>query len=316
MAKISVIIPINNEATYVDAICMSLFCQVEQNIQIIFVSNASDADTADILKRYADFDERIGVLFVHRQTSLLDCCRLALEYVKYPSVVLLNGTKNFFMAQTYFRRMSDSMKKNKSDFVYAPSLILGAQTFIKLPFYQVPDQVFKKFIKNPFFSMKDMNERLFFELSLSPWGKLYNTDFLRGRSFDTFEESFGLECFFAAKRISYIFNNLCFYKAEPRDFENQAVFDEQMQNQKILEKYGVYDKYKDFFVCHKMQKIWYTLGLTAPERQAPLFERMKADFAGEDFGKYNPEILARCVFYHKLHQASKMDLQQFRRFFR
>ena len=88
MPKLSIIIPVHNEKTFLKRCLDSIITQSFRDLEILCIDDASTDGSTDILQHYADLDSRIHVTFYERRLGTVLARKLALldvrgEYVMF-----------------------------------------------------------------------------------------------------------------------------------------------------------------------------------------------------------------------------------------
>ena len=309
MVQISVIIPVENSIDNIDATLLSVFAQSMQDTEIIIVDNASVDGTSELLKRYVLFDKRVQVIGLKQKTTRNDCCRIGIEKAHAPYIYLMDGTKYVYLAQGCLDRLLMNIQKFDSDFVYSPCLVVDAENWSFLPLYQVKPE---NFVHKKIFNSQDIPSDLLFRLYLSPWAKLYKKEFLLQGSFEPYEETFFLDCLLRAKKITYDLLNLYFYHMKPHELKRNNAVQEELANYEVLQKHGMFEKYKNAYIYHKMRNLWLNVMYAEDSEKIGSFEEMKAEFSNEDFSQYDFDILRKRDLFWAIRNIKNLRYEEFK----
>ncbi|MBP5353018.1 MAG: glycosyltransferase family 2 protein [Alphaproteobacteria bacterium] len=309
MAAVSIIIPTEDSVNNIDALLLSIFVQSVQDTEIIFVDNVSKDGTRKLLDRYVKFDKRVQVVKLRKKVSLTECCRVGLEHATAPYVYFMNGTKFVYINQGCLARLIDNAGKYDSDFVYSSCGMVDALTMDGIPLYQIPKE---NFVQKEVFSVADIPSDMLFKMYLSPWAKLYKREFLQKITFPKFEETFFLECIFNAEKISYDLDILyiCHFTQKDLEFNNVAAIES--ANLEVLLKYNAFEKYKNAYIYHKMRCFWLGIMWAPIAQKQAMFAELKAEFADEDFGQYDFNVLRKEDLYWAVQNVKNLDWNDFK----
>ncbi|MBR6327491.1 MAG: glycosyltransferase family 2 protein [Alphaproteobacteria bacterium] len=311
MANISIIVATKNCFEKIDALMLSLFRQDERDIEIICVDDASSDTTLNLLTHYAEFDKRIQIIANKKSVGLLECCRIGLKKATAPYVMFLNGTHHLLLVQAFLERLLNSAKQYNSDIVYTPSVFVDAETFAAYPLYIFSPQMFHSVVQKPCFAGKALHPQLLFMLYLSPYGKLYKTEFIKKMDFSAYDEPFFLDAMLKAERISYDLYFLCYRQVRRAEMERPQIFDEQRENQTVLQQNGVWNSHKHAFICYKMGTAQLVMQ-NAPQAQRPeIFAKMQKEFSAENFAQYDFNVLRKYKIYWMFQKIADMSYEDF-----
>lgn len=309
MAQISVVIATENCFEKIDAMMLSLFRQSLDDIEIICVDNGSTDGTLGLLQNYAKFDKRVKVIEQKKSAGLLACCSIGLKEVCAPYVMFLNGSHHLLFAQAFLERLLDSAVQYNSDVVYTPVVLIDAVRFTAYSIDIFPKEIFDESVLTQPFKAEDVKGGLLMNFYLSPYLKLYQTEFAKGLDYQAYDEPFFLEALYKAERISGDFDFLCYRQVHKEEFIDKNVIEAQNANRHTLEKYGAWEKLKNAYISRKMRAIWRMFQcISAKEREA-LFEKMKAEFTTEKFAEYDFNLLRKSKLYWHLQSISNMTYQ-------
>ena len=309
MAEVSIVIPTENSAANIDALLLSIFVQEEQDTEIIVVDNASTDDTLKLLNRYVKFDKRVHLVKLKEKVCVTECCRIGWEHATAPYIYFADSTKFIYLCQGCLARLIDNAKQHDSDFVYSSCAMINTHNMQGIPLYQIPKE---DFIKEYVFNVADIPSDMLFKMYLSPWAKLYKREFLQKITFPEFEETFFLECIFNAEKISYDLENLYICHFLPKDLEFNNVVAVERANLEVLCKYNAFEKYKTAYIYHKMRCMWLAIMRTPIAQKQARFAELKAEFADEDFSRYDFNVLRKEDLYWAVQNIKNLDWNDFK----
>lgn len=115
MPKVSVIMPVYNVASYLDAAFISLQQQTLTDYEVIVVNDGSTDDSQDIISRYAQSDTRIISFQQHNQGQSV-ARNLALEHATGDYIYFMDSDD--VIAPETLQNCYDYAEKTQADFVF------------------------------------------------------------------------------------------------------------------------------------------------------------------------------------------------------
>lgn len=91
MPKVSIIIPVYNNAPYLDECLDSVIRQTVNDIEIICVNDASTDNSLEILKKYEKLDKRIKVINLEKNGGVSNARNIALDNINGKYVCFLDS---------------------------------------------------------------------------------------------------------------------------------------------------------------------------------------------------------------------------------
>lgn len=260
MVKVSVVIPIYNVEKYLEDCLNSIVYQTLKDIEIICIDDGSTDNSLKILNRYAKNDSRIIVISQENMGHAAATNR-GMDIAKGEYLYLMDS--------------DDIIKLNALEDTYriSKSKNLDLLIFKSINYYELENKfyetevysmgnLFKK-VGNNIFTYKDIPDVLF-DISVTPWSKLYNLDFIRrinarfpeGLIFD--DNVFFWQVLFNAKRI-YFYNEFLFtrrwYSSSSTTLGDERFLDSIEIINLIGEefkKYGEFDNHKNILYNKKV----------------------------------------------------------------
>lgn len=287
MVEISVIIPVYNCEEYLDESVGGILNQTFTDIEVICVDDGSKDNSLNILKDFAKEDSRLQVFHQENQGG--------------------GNARNFALTKAtgkylYFMDADDIIcpealekcyglceEKNLDFMVFkATTYSENSKKYVAYPYFTM-DKLYE-FVGDEVFSIEDIGD-LIFEFSVTPWGKLYNRDFVMksGAQFaeriSFHDNKFFWEMLFNSKRICFL--NETYYVrrihsqslvgAKNRGYFNTFIAFNQVFE--IFRKYNHFDEFKTQLYNWKMR-----LQLTR-------YKRIHEDYKQEFFERYREEII-------------------------
>ena len=294
----------------IDAAMLRVFLQREDDVEIICVDDASNNKTVELLRQYALFDRRISLIENKKEIGLLKCCELGIKAAKSPYTMLLNATWHFLLAEDYSKRLLALASESAADVVLSPVVLVDAIRFFAYQIGIFPPEVVQKNIGATVFRAADVQNGFYFNFNLSPYFKLFRTDFLKSLDFSLKSEPFLLNALFSAKRVAFETDFMCYRQVKASELFEPEVFLEQAQICEVMKKTDVWDTQKTYFVMHKYEKLWQSLQLAPNEQKKQIFEKIKQEFEAEDFSQYDFNILRKCQLYWSLKSAVNLSFDE------
>ncbi len=212
MVKVSVVIPVYNVEKYLEDCLNSIVNQTLRDIEIICIDDGSTDNSLAILNDFAEFDDRMIIVSQSNQGHAVSTNR-GIEMAQGEYLYLMDSddiVKLNTLEDTY-----NLCKSKDLDF-----LIFKAQAYNELEnrFYDGENYVMEglfKSVGNSIFNYKDIPDEELFHISVTPWSKLYNRQFImdcgakfpEGLVFD--DNVFFWQVLFNARRI-YFYNEFLF----------------------------------------------------------------------------------------------------------
>ena len=212
MIKVSVVIPVYNVENYLEDCLNSIVNQTLRDIEIICINDGSTDDSLRILEDYAKNDDRIIILSQENQGH---------------AVATNTGIQMSKGEYLYLMDADDIIKLNtlEDSYFLCKSKNLDFVIFKAINYYELENKFYEsemysmqslfKSVGNSIFTYKDIPDDVLFNMSVTPWSKLYNRDFVlnsgakfpEGLIFD--DNVFFWQVLFNAKRI-YFHNEFLF----------------------------------------------------------------------------------------------------------
>lgn len=207
MAKVSVVIPVYNVEDYLGECLDSIINQSLKDIEIICINDGSTDNSLGILKRYAEKDDRIILLSQENQGH---------------AVATNKGIRMATGEYLYLMDSDDIVKLNalEDTFNLCKSKNLDFIIFKAINYYEKEDKFYEtevysmqnllKSVGENVFTYKDIPDDVLFNMSVTPWSKLYKREFIincgakfpEGLIFD--DNVFFWQTLFNAKRIYFL----------------------------------------------------------------------------------------------------------------
>ena len=319
MPKVSVIVPVYKVERYLDICLDSIINQTFDDFEVICVNDGSPDNCIDILRQYAKLDKRIEIISQKNQ-GLSSARNTGLKYAKGEYITFVDSDD--FLSPVALERMYKNISENKSDYMYS----YVYQHFPDRGFYwELPNKKeFTKYIKEPVFNETELGAEFYLKFIWSAWAKMYRKDFIKDFSFPEgliFEDMpFFAQCYLNAKRISYDFDPLYFYRKTPDSLITSAgknfldLFKINKIVTEIFEKSGKYEKYRKILLVSQMESVLIRTLETKRHLRKEMFAKLQETFGGIDFSKYDMSILEKKNIYYAYKEILNKSYSEFENF--
>lgn len=307
MVKVSVVIPVYNVEPYLN-ICMdSVVNQTLKDIEIICINDGSTDKSLDILNSYAEKDDRITVISQENGGHAVATNKgMKLAQGKYLYLMDSDDMLDLeALEKTY-----NAAEEKQVDFVLFQAMNYDEATDRTYANEMYSMNRLADFVGDEIFDYKDIGD-LAFTISVTPWTKLYNREFVEkcGASFPEgliFEDNvFFWEVFFSAERIYFLKEHLFtrrWHDASSTRAGDKRFLDAIKVNDLILEvfeKFGLLDDeiYNVTAYNRKIKSNFNRLSLIKDEFKPLYFNEMQKNFknwvSDEEFYDFLSTILTR-----------------------
>ena len=278
--KVSVIIPVYNSSEFLDECIQGILNQSLKDIEIICVDDGSTDDSLIKLLNYAKNDNRLKIYHQENQGGG-PARNLALTKAKGKYLYFMDSDD--VLHEEALERCYEICEQYHVDFSIFKAINFNESTneYEEDPYFSMPKLY--DFVGDDVFNFEEIGD-LIFNISVTPWGKLYNRDFVlsSGAQFATqssfHDNKFFWEMLFNSKKI--IFINETFYvrrlhNASLQGSKKKGFFDSFIAFNQIYEIFKKYNKFENFKVRLYNMKIrsLYTRFTMIHEDYKPLFFR-------------------------------------------
>ena len=324
--KVSIVVPCYNVSKYIKECINSIIGQTLQEIEIICVNDGSTDNTLDILKEYEKIDKRIKIInkknsgYGHSMNVGFDNA-----HGKYIGIV----ESDDFILPTMFEMLYNIAESKNYDIVKSDFYTFTGDISNRNYFYN------NTCTSNTYYG-KSLNadiEPEIFRFAMNTWTGIYNKEFLNNNNIRHHESpgasyqdnGFWFQTFCYAKSI-YFYNKAFYVYRIDNIFSsinnpNKALcaFDEYEWIRDILEKNGIFEKFKSQWHYKKLHNIMFTMQRVSENSRPVVLERakkeysayitnkeIKKDFFNEDEWNYITSIIENSIFKHKHHKKIKI----------
>lgn len=327
MVKVSVVVPVYNVEDYLRECLDSIVNQTLKDIEIICVNDGSPDNSLDILYEYQEKDNRIIVISqdngghaVATNVGMRKASGKYLFLMDSDDILELNALKD-----TY-----DLAEEKNVDFVLFKAINYDD---INDEYYETENYSMNKVyarVKDDVFTYEDIDD-LIFNMSVTPWSKLYRRDFIEKHEIIfpeglIFEDNvFFWKVLFNAERICFLDQFL--FKRRWYPFSSTTNGDLRFLSSisvinlvwDVFNEFDLFEKHKVDLYRIKVFTFNMRLQKIKPEFKDDFFSAMKNDFISmvnnkelyEDFMK-NAPYKARKIFEHVLISKNSKEFNNIR----
>lgn len=260
MVEISVIMPVYNCEEYLKESIESVLNQSFDDFEFICVDDGSTDNSLKILQDFEKRDDRIQVF--HQENKGGGTAR-NFALTKASGNYLLFIDSDDILYSSALEETHELIKQKNVDFLLFKAIDYdsGIDKYFKEEYFTM-DEIYDK-VKDEVFSYEDLGD-LIFKMSATPWGKLYNLDFIKncGAQFAEgiifHDNLFFWDMLFASKRICFYNETLYLRRIhstsiqESKDKRFLNIFPAFRGILSMFVKYDNVDKYKHFFYNWKV----------------------------------------------------------------
>ena len=298
MVKVSVIMPVYNAGVYLHEACRSVLGQSYSDIELVCVDDGSTDNSLDILNEIAAKDSRVKVF--HQENCGGGAARnFALNHITGKYLYFMDADDN--VKSEMFSELVAKMEADSLDFIIFSAMNYAEDTgeLFKTPYYSMSK--IKAFGEGKIFGFDDLGD-LIFDISVTPWCKFYNADFVRKSGAKFLENSifhdnqFFWEVLFNAKRMTFV--DGYYYTRRRHSASSTGAGDARYVNIinvvnniiKLFIKYSQLEKYKH--ILYNKKVFWiYTRYVEIHEE----FKKLFYDAMKEDFSNISDKSFVECL---------------------
>ena len=286
MSKISVVMPVYNASEYLKASIDCILNQTYQDIELVCVDDGSTDSSLEILKSIADADSRVKVFSQTNQGGGA-ARNFALKHVTGKYLYFMDADD--ILDLNAFEELVAIADEKSLDFIIfkATNYDSDTDTYYDTDYYSM--QKLKSYVNDKVFGFDDLHEHIF-DISVTPWCKFYNLEFVNKSQAKFLEGSifhdnqFFWEVLFNAKRM--YFKDKAYYTRRRHSASSTGAGDERYVNIinvvnniiKLFVKYGHLDTYKNILYNKKVQWIYARYVDIHEEYRQMFYDEMKRDF--------------------------------------
>lgn len=248
----------------------SLVNQTFDDIEILCINDGSSDGSLEILRQYAEKDDRILVI---------DQENMGVAKTRNNALDMVSGSYVYFMDSddtldiNAFKKLYANLKSNDSDFCIMKSMFTNGEETYRFPAFDLDKEFSSVNFSRFTFTYRDVKSHVLNDL-FALWLKMYKREFLLGSEDFTFPDiksysdaPFHVKTFLKAEKISFVPEYLYCYR------ENDVSLAHSSSNtvnffsiSDIIEEYlvenGYYGEFKDEFQSFKIVKLVHYMGFT------------------------------------------------------
>ncbi|WP_296889892.1 glycosyltransferase [uncultured Methanobrevibacter sp.] len=284
--KVSVVIPVYNVEEFLGECLDSIVNQTLKDIEIICVNDGSKDKSLEILNYYAEHDDRFTVISQENSGHAVATNR-GMDLARGKYLYLMDSDD--FIELTALEEAYNYAEEKNVDFVIFQSMnyVTDEDRYYKAENYSM--EKVADLVGESVFDYKDLGD-LIFNITVTPWSKLYKTNFVRecgakfpeGLIFD--DNIFFWDVLFSAKRIAFyrkhLFNRR-WYSYSSTTAGDQRFLDSIDINNLMIDrfkKYGAFDQFKEILYNRKVNMTYNRFVDIKPEFEKMFFEKLHADY--------------------------------------
>lgn len=286
MVKVSVVMPVYNAEDYLRQAVDSILNQSHQDIELICVNDGSSDDSLDILNDYASSDSRVKV-FSQENRGGGAARNFALAHVTGKYLYFMDSDDT--IVPEAFEELIAVMEDENLDFAIFQATNYATDTgeVFRTPYYTM--EKLKNFGQNRVFSFDDLGDMIF-DISVTPWCKFYNAEFVKSSGARFLENSifhdnqFFWEVLFNAERMTFISRE--YYQRRRHSASSTGAGDERYVNIinvvdniiLLFEKYNQLERFKRILYNKKVLWIYTRYLEIRDEFRQMFYDAMKDNF--------------------------------------
>lgn len=300
MVKVSVIMPVYNAGDYLRQACECILKQTHTDIELICVDDGSTDNSLAILNEIAAEDSRVRV-FSQENRGGGAARNFALKHISGKYLYFMDADDKVKLE--LFSDMIPKMQEDNLDFIIFSAINYASDTdkLFKSPYYSMSK--LKEFGEGKIFGFDDLGD-LIFDISVTPWCKFYDAEFVLNSGARFLENSifhdnqFFWELLFNARKMTFV--DGFYYMRRRHSASSTGAGDERYVNIinvvnniiKLFIKYNQLERYKHILYNKKVFWIYTRYEDIKDEFKKLFYDSMKEDFTNiEDnqFSKYLDE---------------------------
>lgn len=286
MVKISVVVPIYNVEEFLEECLDSIINQTFKDIEIICIDDGSTDNSLNILKKYSSFDSRIRVISQENCGHAV-ATNLGITLSKGKYLFLMDSDD--ILELTAFEELFYYAEEKNVDFLIfqAMNYIMDEDRYYKSELYSLKKLV--NLVGSNIFKYENVKD-LIFDIPVTPWSKLYRTEFIKksgakfpeGLVFD--DNIFFFEILFNAERIviyeKYLFIRRWYNYSSTTNGDKRFMDSIDINNLTIdlFKKYGVFEEFKKELYNRKVNLGNFRFVRIKDEFKGIYFEKLQNDF--------------------------------------
>ena len=286
MVKVSVIMPVYNAQDFLTESIDCILNQTLSDLELICVDDGSTDGSLDMLNEFASKDSRIQVY--HQQNRGGGAARnVAMTYAKGKYLYCMDADD--LIELNALEKLYDIAEEKDTDFIIFQAINYDDELdkYYHTDYYDM--NYLADFVGDSIFGVDDVKD-YFFNISVTPWCKFYNLDFVK-KSKAQFAEGlifhdniFFWEVFFNAKRIYFLrevlYTRRRHMKSSTGTKNKNHVSTIKINNMiiKLFMDYGYFDEKKKTLYNKKLNLVYRRFSEIKDEFKPYFYSVMKEDF--------------------------------------
>lgn len=323
MAKISLIVPVYNVEDYLDICLDSILAQSFKDFEVICVNDGSTDSSLEILKKYAKFDKRIKI-YNKENGGLSDARNFGMKKISAKYVMFVDSDD--WLSHVALERLYKNIIQYDSDFNFCGVRKVDDFTRDNPIWLLCHPEEFKNYVKTPSFNPDDIKSEFMYKMHFMAWGKLYKSEFIKDFSFPKgkiFEDNpFFAECYLSAKRISFDFAPLYYYRVnrpnsiiETKAEKYKDIFDIADIVKEVFVKHSKFEKYKTDYILYYLKSFFcYTARIKDDKTRELSFKLLKERLDKFESKEFDKEKLEKDGLFKTIYSVKNMDYSNFKDF--
>lgn len=286
MVKVSVVIPVYNVEKYLEDCLNSVLKQTLTDLEVICVNDGSEDKSLEILNKYAQKDKRMTVISQENMGHAVATNKgISLATGEYLFLMDSDDIIEYNALEVTYNKA----KETDVDFVLFKAINYNNQEkkYYETKSYSM-NELYER-VKENIFNYEDIKD-LIFTISVTPWSKLYNRQFIienhilfpEGLIFD--DNIFFWEAFFNAEKIVFLNEFLFirrFYSTSSTNNGDLRFLDSIEINNLIWEtftKYNHFNEHKNTLYNNKILSLYNRYTKIKDEYKNIFFDEMKKSY--------------------------------------
>ena len=288
MVEISIVIPVYNVEEFLEECLDSIINQTFKDIEIICINDGSTDGSLDILKKYALNDDRF-IIISQENGGHAVATNKGIDIAKGKYLFLMDSDD--ILELTAFEETYNYAEEKNVDFLIFQALnyVMDEDRYYKSDLYSLNKLI--NAVGDKIFNYQDVCN-LIFDIPVTPWSKLYKTDFIKkygakypeGLVFD--DNIFFFEILFNAERIAIYEKYL--FKRRWYTYSSTTLGDERFMDSidinnltiDLFKEYGVFEYHKKELYNRKVNLANFRFVRIKDDLKDIYFDKVQNDFNG------------------------------------
>ena len=289
MIKFSVVLPVYNVEQYLKECLDSIINQTYKNLEIICINDCSEDNSLEILKEYAEKDNRIKVIEKSARGGLGAARNTALNEI----LAIGGGSEHNYVS---FIDSDDYIAPNMYEILAqkieeTPADIICFNYFTLKNGIELKEKIYYEKLKNEYYTKENLKTIFMYDLSPMVWNKIYSKEFLQKNNlrFSTTPIQEDVHFNFYAKLCAQsvlILKDLYLYYYRIREKSLSNTYDEKYmatiqdikETKDDLIKKNIFNEYKEEFKNYRDTTLRFSQTKIPEEKRLEYVEKSKILF--------------------------------------